>query len=210
MSNLLQHVTRVVQNGGTVNTNGMAYQQKERIEASLAALETSIAATPGNAVALDELERRYANLRAQYDQAVRNRASAETGDVIESLSKGQRISVIEQAVAPTEPSSPNRPKIAALGVIGGLGMGFGFILLLELLNGSIRRPVDLVNGLEITPIATIPYVRTRGQVLRRRLIVLAVVLAVLIGLPAMLWYVDQTIRPLMPLAQDILGRFGLN
>jgi hypothetical protein len=69
-------------------------------------LKASIEATPGNAIALDTLERDYANTRAQYDAAVANKARAETGDTIEALSKGQRISVIEQAIAPREPPAP--------------------------------------------------------------------------------------------------------
>ena len=68
-------------------------------------MRASIEATPGNAIALDTLERDYANTRTQYDQAVANRARAETGDLIEALAKGQRISVIEQAIAPREPKA---------------------------------------------------------------------------------------------------------
>jgi uncharacterized protein involved in exopolysaccharide biosynthesis len=88
-------------------------------------LKASIEATPGNAIALDTLERDYANTRAQYDAAVANKARAETGDTIEALSKGQRISIIEQAIAPREPASPNRPLIAAGGVGAGFFLGLG-------------------------------------------------------------------------------------
>ena len=184
--------------------------QKEQINAVLDDLAETIAATPGNALALGTLERNFENLRIQYDRAVTNRARAETGDMIEALARGERISVIEQAVPPAEPTSPNRRRIAAAGVAGGLGLGFGFIVLLELLNTAVRRPVDIVNGLDITPIMTLPYMRTRAQIWRRRLIVLAAVLAVLIGVPALLWYVDTNIRPLQPLLEAALKRVGLN
>ena len=184
-------------------------EQKALINERLEALATSIAATPGNALTLDTLQRNYDNLRSQYDQAVEKRAAAEVGDTIEALSKGQRISVIEQAVAPSRPSSPNRKRIAIMGLGAGLGMGFGFIALLELLNTAVRRPVDIVQGLEITPIVTLPYMRTRGQIWRRRLIILAGVLAVLVGLPAALWYIDANIRPLQPILQNLMARVGL-
>ncbi len=59
-----------------------------QIVTELEALKASIEATPGNAIALDTLERDYANTRAQYDAAVANKARAETGDTIEALSKG--------------------------------------------------------------------------------------------------------------------------
>ncbi len=128
----------------------------------------SIEATPGNAITLSTLERDYANVRTQYDQAVANKARAETGDVIEALSKGQRISIIEQAVVPRDPERPNRALIAAGGVGGGMMLGLGMVLLLELRNAGIRRPVDLTTRLGIAPFATLPYYRTEGEILRRR------------------------------------------
>ncbi|MFZ3583325.1 GumC family protein [Loktanella sp. DJP18] len=183
--------------------------QKEQIQAVLDALDASIAATPANAVTLGTLQRNYDNLRTRYDQAVANKAQAETGDVIESLSKGQRITVLEQAVPPSEPTSPNRKKLAAMGFASGLGMGFGFIILLELLNTAIRRPADLIGGLDITPLVTVPYLRTRQQIWRRWLIVLGVCLVLLLAVPAVLWYVDTYVRPLEPLLEAVQRRLGL-
>ncbi|MEL6681417.1 MAG: lipopolysaccharide biosynthesis protein [Pseudomonadota bacterium] len=184
-------------------------EQKNVITANLERLADSIAATPGNAITLGTLQRNFDNLRAQYDRAVENRAAAEVGDTIEALSKGQRISVIEQASPPASPTRPNRRRIVAMGIAAGLGMGFGLIALLELINTAVRRPVDIVNGLQITPIMTMPYIRTRGEIWRKRLIILVVVLLILVGLPAALWYVDTNIRPLQPMVEEILRRVGL-
>lgn len=185
-------------------------EQKARLNETLDALAVTIAATPGNALTLETLDRNYENLRTQYDQAVANRARAEQGDTIEALSRGQRITVIEQARAPNQPSSPNRARIGAMGVAGGLAMGLGIIVLLELLNAAVRRPADIVKGLDITPLVTLPYMRTRGQIWRRRLIILTVFMLVLIGLPAAIWYVDTNIRPLQPILDAVLRRAGLS
>lgn len=183
--------------------------QRAQIETTMEALRTSIEATPGNAIILDTLQRDYANLRVQYDQAVANRARAETGDTIEALAKGQRISIIEQAIAPRAPESPNRPVIAAAGIGGGLALGFGFVVLLELMNRSIRRPVDLTAKLGIMPFGTLPLIRTRGEILRRRLILGAAFALVLIVLPAGLWFVQTRIMPLDQLLDLTLARLGL-
>jgi len=82
--------------------------QKTLINDTLTDLRTSIEETPGNSITLETLERDYANVRVQYDQAVANKARAETGDIIEALRQGQRISIVEQAVVPAEPEKPNR------------------------------------------------------------------------------------------------------
>ena len=184
-------------------------EQKALIVEALEELSSSIAATPGNALTLATLERNFANLRAQYDRAVQNRAVAEVGDTIEALSKGQRITVIEQAIPPASPTRPNRRLIAAMGIGAGLGLGLGLIVLLEFLNTAIRRPVDIIEGLKITPIMTLPYMRTRGQIWRRRLIILFTLVAILVGVPGALWYIDTNIQPLQPIFDEILRRVGL-
>ena len=181
-------------------------EQREQIQATLDALQASISATPANAIVLDSLQRDYAAVRAQYEQAVANRARAETGDTIEALSKGQRITVIESAVPPQEPESPNRPLLAIAGVVGGIAMGAGLLVLIELLNTAIRRPADITAKLGITPLGTLPFVRTPWEVRRRRIILVTTFAVVLIGLPAALWYVHTEITPLDTMLDNVLAR----
>ena len=158
-----------------------------------------------HAIALDTLQRDYANVRVQYDLAVANRARAETGDTIEALAKGQRISIIEQAIAPRAPESPPRPIVAAAGIGAGLVLGLGLVVLLELMNKAIRRPAELTARLGITPFGTLPLIRTKAEILRRRLIIAAAFALVLVVLPAALWFVQTRIMPL----DQLLARFGL-
>lgn len=183
--------------------------QQQQIEARMADLQASIEATPGNANALATMERDYANLQLQYNQAVANKARAETGDMIETLSKGQRISVIEQAIAPREPTSPNRPLLAAAGVGAGIAVGLAFVVLLELLNTAIRRPIDLTNALGINAFATVPLIRTKWQVRRRRLIILTAFALALVVLPSGLWWVHTQIVPLDQLLNRLTRQIGL-
>jgi uncharacterized protein involved in exopolysaccharide biosynthesis len=183
--------------------------QKAQVAIEMEALLKSIEATPSNAIALETLERDYANVRAQYDQAVANKARAETGDMIEALAKGQRITVIEQAVAPREPSRPNRLLIAVGGVVGGLMLGLGLAALLEVMNTSIRRPADLTKALGITPFATLPYLRTARQIRRRRMIMAAIFGLVLIAIPALLWLIHTQVTPLDLLLDGVLGKLSL-
>ncbi|MGR3371525.1 MAG: GumC family protein [Pseudooceanicola nanhaiensis] len=184
-------------------------EQKVYIEKTLEDLQASIEKTPANSVTLEALQREYDNTRARYNQAVAKQAQAELGDTIESLSKGQRISVLEQATPPREPTSPNRPVIAAAGVGGGLALGLGFVLLLELLNASVRRPVDLTKKLGITAFGTVPYIWTGPQLFRRRAIIAGVFIFILVGIPAGLWVIDTQITPLQPLVGRILDRLNI-
>ncbi len=183
--------------------------QRDQLDETLASLAASIEATPGNAITLETLERDYANSRREYDLAVAKRAQAQTGDIIEALRQGQRISVVEQAVVPSEPEKPNRKVVAAAGVGGGMFLGLAMVALLELLNKGIRRPVDLTNRLGITPFATLPYYRTRAELIRRRMIILCILGFFLIAIPAGLWAVDTYVIPLQRLLDMITARVGL-
>lgn len=182
---------------------------RAQVETQIAALTVTIEATPANAIALGTLERDYANLRAQYDDTVAKKARAETGDVIEALAKGQRISIIEQATPPREPTRPNRPLIAAGGIGLGLSLGVGMVLLLELLHPGIRRPIEITNKLGIAPFATLPYLRTRREIVRRRVLIgIALTLAVA-GVPLVLWLVHTQYMPLDLLLDGLMRRVGL-
>ena len=180
--------------------------QKSNIKSNLEALLISIEATPGNAIAIESLERDYANIRSQYDQAVTNKARAETGDMIEALSKGQRISVIEQAVVPREPERPNRQMIAAGGVGGGIVLGIAFIALLEFMNPGIRRPVDLTSKLGITPFATLPYLQTRREIWVRRLKIILILGVFLLGIPIALLALHFYYMPIDQLFDLVMQR----
>jgi uncharacterized protein involved in exopolysaccharide biosynthesis len=184
-------------------------EQKAEVEAELATLKTSIDATPGNAITLDVLQRDYDNIQLQYNTAVARLSQAATGDRIESLSKGQRISVIEHAVIPARPASPPRRMIAVGSVAAGMALGGALVFLLEFLNRSIRRPADLVSGLGITPFATIPYIRSQAEIWRRRGIMLAAFMGVAVGVPVALLVVHLYLIPLDLLLDQVRARLGL-
>ena len=144
-------------------------QEHEAMGRQLAALTSSINRSAGVAVQLQALQRDYDNIQDQYNTATDRLSKASTGERIEVLAKGQRIGVLDAAAVPDAPARPNRVKIAILGAIGGILAGLGLVVLLELLNSAVRRPIDLEHHLNIMAIGTIPYVRTPAETLRRRL-----------------------------------------
>lgn len=171
------------------------------VEAELEALREAIARTPQTAIALEGLERDYNNVQSQYDRAVARLAQARTGELIEVTAQGQRITVVENAIPPEHPTSPNRKLIIAAGIAFGLGAAAGLFVLLELLNASIRRPGELVSKLGVTPLMTIPNIETGRQRIVRRGLQVATMLVIFVILPGTLLAINAYVVPLSDLVQ---------
>lgn len=184
--------------------------EKARIQTELLQVQDALSQLPSNSITLDKLERDHNNVQAQYNLAIDRLSKAATGERIELLAKGQRIAVIEQATAPDEPTKPNRPLIAGAGAGLGLLFGIGMVLLLELANRSIRRPVELTDKLGITPIAVLPYLRTDNETKLRRFMVFAVLLVLLVLLPLLLFTIHTLYLPLDGIVEPFANRLGFS
>jgi hypothetical protein len=144
-----------------------------------------------------------------YNAAVNSLAAARTGERIEVLSKGERISILSQATPPDQPIRPNRKKIAAMGVAAGIGLSLALIVLLETLNRSIRRPSELTSKLGIVPLVTIPYLPSRRETMMRRMRLATAFAIVFMGVPASLYVVHSQFMPLDLVVDRVVGRLGL-
>ncbi|MCF2906691.1 chain length-determining protein [Octadecabacter sp. CECT 8868] len=177
----------------------------EETKEQLDTLERSIAASSVNGFELAALQRDFEIIQTRYNAAVVNLNQAQVGERIETTAQGQRITVIENANAPRLPSGPDRPRVIAMGAALGLGMAGGFFVLLELLNRTVRRPAELIGRFNVTPIATIPYLESRGRRTARRLALVIGTLIAVIGVPLLLWYIDTNYMPLNTLVQRVLA-----
>lgn len=184
-------------------------EDHNRLQAQLTSVQEQIDRTPGNAVTLESLQRDYDNIQSQYNRTTDSLARASTGERIETLSRGQRMSVVERATPPSVPIKPNRKQLMALGIFAGLLAATAVIVVLDLLSGKIRRSKDLVDGLGITPMVTIPMMRSEGEVqaIRMRRVGLSLLIGVVV--PLLLWGVHQYVMPFDELARKVAVRVGI-
>jgi polysaccharide biosynthesis transport protein len=184
-------------------------EQKVEIEEEQQTLQATIDATPANSIVLAGLQSDYDNLRVQYDQAVASLAEARMGDRIEETDRGQRVSVLEPAVAPLYRAEPNRKALAVSGFGVGVLAATLLVLLLELLNRTVRRPAEMISALGITPFGTVPYMQTRQEIRHHRIVLAGTIAAILIGVPLLLYVVHVTLLPIGTLITAVADRVGL-
>ena len=183
--------------------------QKVALERRRVAVEESIARTPETETQLNALVRRKKELEGQYGVIIRKRADAETGEKLEVNQQAERFEVIENALAADRPVSPNRPKILVLGSGFAIALAVGLALFLELMNPAIRSAAQMERKLELTPVATIPYIRTSREKSRTRVRFVTLFILIAIALPLALFAVDTYYQPIQLLAEKLLDRTGI-
>lgn len=185
-------------------------EQQRADEAYRAELDASIAATPQVEITLNELLRRQARLQAEFDSTVTKRTLASQGAQLEVNNQGERFELIEPAQVPDRPSSPNRLLIAAGGGVFSVAVGLALVLLVELLNQSIRTAHALEHRTGLQPIVVIPYVQTGRERVAGRVRWTALVILMLGVVPVLLFLVHSVYLPLDVLAERLAERSGLN
>ena len=184
-------------------------EETRTTEAEMDRLREAIERTPQVGIQLGKLEREYENTQTLYSQAVSSRATAEQGADVEDGGAGEQVVVIEQASVPSSPTSPNRKLIAGGGVFVGTALAALFFTLTELLNRTIRRPVDLTRGLGVQPLATLPFLEEESVRQRRRFLKTAFMIAALIAIPVAFWAVHTFYMPLDLFFETIGEKIGL-
>jgi len=111
-----------------------------------------------------QVEREYLVLQRDYENALRRNQEIKTkqrfADVskqLETESKGERFTLIDPAMLPQEPVSPNRPAILFLGLIFSISIPIGFVFVSDSISGTIRGSTGVKRVMDAIPLSIIPY-----------------------------------------------------
>lgn len=183
-------------------------QQEAALKRNIAANRQMLREIPTVRARLNELHNEKENQRLIYEQLVTRYGQSEVSKQMEIQDKSATFRVVDPAIMPYKPVSPNRPRIIAMGVMGGFGSAFGLLLLLGKLNPAVKS-VSEVKGLGLRVMAVIPRIRDPREVRRQRRrdrwlylffglylsLVLAVLVVEFLGLPHIDAYVEQLDLP---------------
>ncbi len=173
-------------------------------------LGNSIRDTPQAEITLNGLTRQLAELQEQYAIIVQRRAEASTGQQLEASEQSERFHILERALVPDYPVSPNRKKLVVMGSAASVGLAVGIVFLLELLHPVLRTSAQMERQLNLRPVITIPFVPTPGDRRRRRLVQIALLSVIIAAGIAGSVAIDKQRHSPEPLSiRDIFASVGL-
>jgi polysaccharide biosynthesis transport protein len=163
--------------------------EETRLRAEREGYEHKLALEPDTEKQYRALLVDYDDAKAKYQELRAKQQEATVSKNLEADRKGERFTLIEPALVPEEPVSPNRPLVLALGLVLSLGLGIGAGAANESLDDTVRGRRDLVRLLAgPAPLAIIP--RIEAEVIqpkpwRQRLFIgLGILLAIVVALTA--------------------------
>jgi len=148
--------------------------KKKDIEAQYAELQKRLEQAPRIESDYRGLMREYDATSARYQEIKSKLAEAQLAESLESGRKGERFTVIDPALRPEEPVSPNRWAILFVGFLLAIAGAAGCVAAAEALDESVRGFALATALVGQAPLAVIPVITTvaesAAQSLRRRLI----------------------------------------
>jgi uncharacterized protein involved in exopolysaccharide biosynthesis len=127
---------------------------------------------------LEALKRQREALEKQLADANSRLATARLNEKLDRGQQSERLQVLEAPPLPQKPLKSNRLKLVGIAFALAAMLGAGTVLVAELLNGSIRGRHQLAGVVANSLIIPIPYITTRGDVVRARLRTLLAVISV--------------------------------
>jgi polysaccharide biosynthesis transport protein len=160
---------------------------REKIKSKIESLRASLKQAPLVEKEYSDLLQELDNTNLRYREVSAREMEAEISQQLEVERKGERFSLIDPALEPEKPVSPNRIAILFLGFVLAIATSIGTVALKEMTDSGIYSEKTIMSIIGQAPLASIPdleskdesMLRRQQQLLFLRAVAVALVLAVL-------------------------------
>jgi len=140
--------------------------QKINLQKTIAKRETELRDVPEARKELGILIQERDSVRNIYDELLGRLSQSEVSKQMEIGNKASTFRIVDAAVLPEVPVSPNMIKMFLLALVGGIGCGVGVVFLLVNMDNKVRD-VAVFDELGLDVLATIPNIADPHQLKRR-------------------------------------------
>ena len=137
-------------------------QTEANLRARIAKNQDLVQRIPGAKAELENLEREKLSQKTLYENMASRQGQSEVSKQMEVQDKSTIFRIVDPAVLPIKPVSPNRKKIILLGILAGIGGGLGLVVLKDALDETVKS-VDVARKLSLPLLAAIPRIEQQEQ-----------------------------------------------
>ncbi|MBT8135416.1 MAG: lipopolysaccharide biosynthesis protein [Gammaproteobacteria bacterium] len=193
-----------------------ADSEARSLQARYAQLEEKLDDYEQRIVTAPQVEREYSGItrdlesaRMKYQEIHAKQLAAEVAESLEQGRKGERFEVVEPALLPTLPHTPNRLALLFLGLVLSMAGSVGTTAVSESMDRSVHGPRGLAEVLGAPPIATIPFIANELDTSRDKRTLWMIAAGVAAAILLVLVLVHFLYRPLDILWFTLLRKLGI-
>ena len=142
---------------------------KARLEGLIKQKEQLLQEIPENQKQLNVLEQERDSARKIYEELLKRQGQAEVSKQMEIGDKTLNFRLVDPAITPKHPVSPNLQLFMLVAVLGGLAGAFGVALLLDGLGSSSIRSVNEIEDFDVEILGSIPYLDTKKERVKKNI-----------------------------------------
>jgi uncharacterized protein involved in exopolysaccharide biosynthesis len=133
-------------------------QQQEDVQGQIKLYQSRVQASPAVEQEYKLLTRDHQSALDFYNDLLKKRDQSAMAMNLEESQQAEQFQVLDPANVPDKPSFPKKSFFVGGGFAGGLAMGLGLVLLLEMQDTSMRSERDVEAALHLPVLAMIPVI----------------------------------------------------
>jgi polysaccharide chain length determinant protein (PEP-CTERM system associated) len=141
-------------------------QAEANLNSNIARNRSMLHSIPSAKATLDSLEREKFSQKTLYESMLSRQGQSEVSKQMEVQDKSTVFRVVDPAILPIKPVSPNRVKLILMGILGGIGGGLGLVLLRDQLDSTVKN-MEIAKSFGFPVLAVIPRIQDLQLLLLR-------------------------------------------
>ena len=136
--------------------------QEEQIQTQIRTYQGRISLSPSVEQQYKELTRDYQTSSDNYNDLLKKQTASQMGKDLQTQQQGEQFTILDPASLPESPTYPDHKLFGLGGLAGGLMIGVGIVLVIEMRDNTLRTERDVEFFLKVPTLAMVPALELQG------------------------------------------------